>query len=267
MLLGIRRTFFSQFSRAAWLAGTCLLLAPVDLLVAGGRSSLVCREDLSPVHREELAVKLRKITGLTDLEFDYTGTLSASKNEVAGGSKTARDLILNAIDGRNAVVLEDASNRSDVAFCRVIAGRWKKASAADPPGFVVQIDFVDFERLIGDERALEAFNVGWGFLHELDHIVNNSADAASDGETGECEAHLNQMRRESNLPERTNYFYTLSPLTTDSTFITRLVRLAFEEPTAATNKKAASGKKKRYWLTWDATVVGGLERNQVAGLR
>lgn len=261
-----RRTFFSQFSRAVWLAGICLLLASVDLLAAPGRSSLVCREDLSPAHREELAVKLRKITGLSNLEFDHRGALLASTNEIAGGSKTARNLILNAIDGRNAVVLEDASNRSDVAFCRVIPGRWKKASVANPPAFVVQIDFVDFERLIGDERALEAFNVGWGFLHELDHIVNDSADAASSGETGECEAHLNQMRRECNLPERTDYFFTLSPLTTNSTFITRLVRLAFEEPRTATDKKASS-KKRRYWLTWDATVVGGLEQNQVAELR
>lgn len=262
MLPGIRRTFFSQFFRAAWLAGMCLLLAPVDLLAARGGGGLVCREDLSPGHREELAIKLRKITGLTNLEFDYTGTLSASTNEVAGGSKTARDLILNAIDGRNAVVLEDASNRSDVAFCRVLAGKWKKASAANPPAFVVQIDFVDFERLIGDERALEAFNVGWGFLHELDHIVNDSADAASAGETGECEAHLNQMRRECNVPQRADYFYTLLPLSTDTTSMTKLVRLAFdqEHPTAK--------KKKRYWVLWDANVVGGLDgRKQSASLR
>jgi hypothetical protein len=268
MLPGTRRTFFSGISRSPWLAGIFLLLAPIELLAVHGRSSLVCREDLSPAHREELAIKLRKITGLSNLKFDDNGTLSASTNDIAGGSKTARDLILNAIDGRNAVVLEDASNRSDVAFCRVIPGKWKKTAPDNPPVFVVQIDFADFDRLIGDARARDAFNVGWGFLHELDHIVNDTADAMSLDETGECEAHLNQMRRECQLPERTDYFFTLSPLTEDSAFMTRLVRLAFEEPTTTTNKKPASSKKKqRYWLTWDATMVGGLEQNQVAALR
>jgi hypothetical protein len=260
MLPGRPRIFFSQIPRAG-LAGILLLLAPAEFLAAHGRSNIVCREDLSPAHREQLAIDLRKITGLSDLEFEDNGTLSASANQVAGGSKTARDLILSAIVGRNAVVLEDASNSSDVAFGRVIPGKWKNFSSDNPPAFVIQIDFQDFDRLMGDERALQAFNVGWGFLHELDHIVNDSVDATSAGETGECEANLNLMRRECNLPERRDYFFTLSPLTADSTFMTRLVRLAFEEP------NTVSRKKKRYWLTWDATVVGGLEQNQVAALR
>jgi hypothetical protein len=266
MLPGPRRISFSKISRAG-LAGIFLLLAPVELLAVHGSSSLVCREDFSTPHRQQLTIKLRKITGLSHLEFDADGTLSAITKDFAGGSKTARDLILKAIEGRDAVVLEDVSNSSEVAFCRVIPGKWKNPSAGNRPVFVVQIDFADFDRLIGDERAREAFDVGWGFLHELDHIVNNNADANAVGETGKCEDHLNQMRRECNLPQRTNYFSTLSPLTKDSTFMTRLVRLAFEEPGTSTNKKSASNKRKRYWLTWDAIVVGGLEQNQVAALR
>lgn len=129
-----------------------------------------------------------------------------------------------------------------------------------PPAFVIQIDFADFDQLVGDERALEAFNVGWGFLHELEHIVNDSTDASSLGETGECEAHLNQMRRECNLPERADYFSTLLPIA-DGTFRTRLVRIAFEQTLTAANKK------KRYWLVWDANVVGGQEVNSIAALR
>ncbi|HEV2827759.1 MAG TPA: hypothetical protein VGW76_09140, partial [Pyrinomonadaceae bacterium] len=151
MLPGTLRIFFSHISRAG-LAGMLLLLAPIDLFAGHSRSNIVCREDLSPAHRKQLAIDLRKITGLSDLEFDDDGTLSASTNQIAGGSTTARDLILNAIDGRNAVVLEDASNSADVAFGRVIPGRWKKASAANRPVFVVQIDFADFDRVIGDER-------------------------------------------------------------------------------------------------------------------
>jgi hypothetical protein len=183
MLPGRPRIFFSRISRAQ-LAGILLLLAPVEFLAAHSRSNIVCREDLSPAHREQLAIDLRKITGLSDLKFEDNGTLSASTNQVSGGSKTARDLILKAMAGRNAVVLEDTTNSSDVAFGRVIPGKWKNLNPNNPPAFVIQIDFQDFDRLMGDERAREAFNVGWGFLHELDRIVNDRVDQPLTEEPG-----------------------------------------------------------------------------------
>ena len=74
--------------------------------------------------------------------------------------------------------------------------------------------------------------------------------------------HINQMRRECGFPERADYFFTLSPLSNDTSFKTRLVRLAFEQ------EKAPTGKKKRYWLVWDAKLVGGLdEKKEIAVLR
>jgi hypothetical protein len=218
------------------------------------------REDLSPAHREQLAAKLRKITGFPDLKFDNDGILLQGSRAPIGGSASARELIANAIAGRDVVVIEDVSNHAEVAFCRVVPGNWKNA-AGSPAAFVVQIDFTDFDQLVGDKRALEAFNVGWGLLHELNHIVNDSPDATSLGEAGECEAHINQMRRECNLPQRADYFYTLLPLPTDSVFMTRFVRLAFEQ------QQPQAKKKKRYWVIWDANLVGGLEQNQVAALR
>lgn len=252
---------FSQMSRAALLVGILLLLSPIDLQAQQNRNHVVVREDLSPAHREQLATKLRRITGFPDLKFDDDGILREGKSAPLAGSVLARELVANAVSGRNVVVIEDASNRSEVAFCRVIPGRWKKNTAGSPPVFVVQIDFADFDQVLGDERALEAFNVGWGLLHELDHVVNDSPDAISLGETGDCEAHINQMRRECNLPERADYFSTLSPLSADSDFTTRFVRLAFEQ------QQTPSNKKKRYWVIWDANVVGGLEPNQIAALR
>jgi hypothetical protein len=258
---GPSRIFFSSIARAALLAGIVLLSLSVEISAAPGRSNVVCREELSRVHREQLAAKLRTITGLAQLKFADDGTLREGKELPIGGSASARELIARAIHGHNVMVLEDASNRSDVAFCRVIPGKWKTRAPDSPPVFVVQIDFVDFERLVGDERALEAFNVGWGFLHELDHAVNDSVDAMTLGATGECEAHLNQMRRECDLPERADYFSTLLPLAADSTFATRFVRLAFEQQLPAANKK------KRYWVVWDANVVGGQLQNQIAVLR
>ncbi len=252
---------FSQISRATWLAGILLLLSPIAVYTQQIRNHIVLRDDLSPAHREQLTMKLRSISGFADLKFDADGILRQGNREPAGGSVSARQLISEAISGRNVVVIEDASNHSDVAFCRVIPGRWKRNATGNPPVFVVQIDFSDFDQVVGDQRALEAFNVGWGLLHELDHIVNDSADATSHGETGECEGHINQMRLECNLPQRTGYFYTLLPLSADSTFTTRFVRLAFEQQQPQTKKK------KRYWVIWDANVVGGVEANQIAALR
>jgi len=265
MLPRPRGTSFFSITRAIWLTGILLLLVPIDLQADQNRSNVVCREELSGARREELANKLRKITGLPDLKFDDNGFLRATGTRTAvggaiGGSGTARELLANAINGRNVVVIEDASNSSDVAFCRVIPGRWKENAAGKPPAFVVQIDFADFDQVVGDELALEAFNVGWGFLHELDHIVNDSPDATSLGDAGECETHINQMRRECNLPERADYFSTLLPIA-DGTFRTRLVRIAFEQPLPAANKK------KRYWVLWDANVIGGQVQNAIAALR
>jgi hypothetical protein len=224
-------------------------------------SNVICREDLSSERREQLAAKLRRITGLQELKFDDAGALREGNAQPKAGSPTARKLILNAIHGRNVVVIEDASNRADVAFGQVVPGRWKTPSSSRPPVFVVQIDFLDFERLVGDEPALEAFNLGWGFLHELDHAVNGTPDTRQPGEAGECEGHINQMRRECDLPERIEYFSNLLPLTPDNAFRTRFVRLAFEQ------KELAANKKKRYWVIWDANIVGGVEHSEVAALR
>jgi hypothetical protein len=251
-------TFFSSITRALWLAGILLLLFPVDLQADQNRNNIVCREELSPAHREQLATKLRKITGLTDLKFDESGILRFSDSRIDVRSTGAIELLANASSGLNVVVIEDASKSSEVAFCRVVRGRWKENAAGKPPVLVVQIDFADFDQVVGDEQALEAFNVGWGFLHELDHIVNDSPDATMLGESGECEAHINQMRRECSLPERADYFSTLLPIA-DGAFRTRLVRIAFEGPLA--------NKKKRYWVVWDANVVGGQEQNAIAALR
>ena len=103
--------------------------------------------------------------------------------------------------------------------------------------------------------------MGWGLLHELDHIVNDSQDATNLNEAGECEEHVNQMRRECNLPQRADYFFTPSPLSADSDFKTRLVRLAFDQEQAPTNKK------KRYWVIWDADLVGGLDELKLTASR
>lgn len=255
-----RGTLFVRISRAAWLAAVLLFL-PADLLAETNISNVVCRSGFAVERREELAAKLRKITGWTNLKIDVTGALQLGTNPV-GGSKKARDLLSQVVTGGTAVVLEDASKRADVAFCEVLPGRWKANVPDSRPAFVVRIDFADFENVIGDARALRAFDAGWGLLHELDHVVNNSLDANCLGEPGECEAHINEMRRECGLPQRAEYFCTYSPLTAESAHITRLVQLSFEQ-------EVIPGKrKKRYLVIWDANLIGGTNQDKkIAVLR
>lgn len=262
MLSKPRRTTLSlNLARAAGLL--LILCSPIFCTELprskGPAGAVICRTELARHRREELAAKLRKISGWPDLMFDTTGILRQGQRDSIGGSKSARELLTKVMLGANAVVLEDASRNPDVVFMRVIPGQWRSGSG--PPAFVIQIDFVDFDQVIGDQPALEAFDSGWALLHELEHVANDSHDAAAFGETGECEQVINQMRVECNLPQRVDYFYTFSPLTQKSTFPTRLVRLAFEEA-------RPGAKKRRYWIVWDANLVGGLERSkELAELR
>ena len=261
---GVRGIAVSAVARVGGL-GIALLLCSPQLLVLGverNSNKIMFREEVSLARRNELAGKLRAISGWADLSFDNTGTLQRGATDPVGGSATARGLINRALSGANFLILEDASNRTDVVFCKVIPGRWKDDLSQKPSVFVVLIDFADFEHLIGDTAALNAFNVGWGVLHEFDHVVNDSEDSIAAGETGECEDHINQMRRECNLPRRTDYFFTDFPQAGQGAFITRFVRLAFEE------EETSKGKRHRYWVVWDANVVGGVnEQKQVASLQ
>jgi hypothetical protein len=207
---------------------------------------------VSAAKREVLASKLRAITGLRGLGFDKFGLLQLGTYHDNRGSQSARDLLARAVEGNKVIVVEDASSRADVAFCRVVPGRWLSANGNKLPAYVVLIDFSDFRQIIGDDEARAAFDVGWGFLHELDHVVAESNDPDEQGDIGECEAHINAMRREIGLPQRVDYFFTESSLRVDPNFRTRLVRLAFDQ------YDNGRSRTRRYWLTWDSTVVGGL---------
>jgi hypothetical protein len=166
------------------------------------------------------------------------------------------------VNGPQVIVFEDASARLDVAFCRVVGARWLTQAENKLPAFVVLIDFADFGEIIGDHEARAAFNVGWGVLHELDHVVSDSKDSEEQAFLGECESHINAMRREIGLPVRADYFYTESTLKGDPNFNSKLVRLAFEQ--FDSNKL----RTRRYWIVWDARVVGGLStNNQTAAVR
>ena len=235
-----------HFSFNLALASACLCLSALSTFAADAPSRVMIKPEVSRSHREELIKRLRVITGWSNLTFDSNGALHLGDIPTTGGSKSARVLLTEAVAGPNVIVLEDASARTDVAFCRVVRGRWVRDQLNMPPAYVVLIDFKDFQQLSGDAEARAAFDVGWGLLHELDHVVKDSDDARDAKTVGECEDHINRMRLEVGLPVRVDYFFSRAYLKADANFNARYVRLSFARQT------------KRYWLVWDAATVGGL---------
>ena len=228
----------------------CMVLVAGALPVfASPGDKIVVRQNVSTSDREELAQRLRTITGWTNLSFNSDGVLTIGEAIARGGSKGARDLLDKTFSGKRVILFEDASSRKDVAFCRVALGKLDSLPAAEV--HVVLIDFADFRQVTGDKQARAAFDVGWAVLHEIDHVVEDSEDPKDDV-PGDCEAHINRMRRELGLPVRNSYFFSFLPVKNFGNVISRFVRLGFDDESDSTSKK------KRYWLVWDAALVGGL---------
>ena len=228
----------------------CVVLVACALPVLASRNNnIIVRQNVSTSDREELAQRLRTITGWTNLSFNSDGALTIGEANARGGSKGARDLLNKTFSGKRVILFEDASSRKDVIFCRVALGKIDNLPYAEV--YVVLIDFADFRQVTGDKQARAAFDVGWAVLHEIDHVVEDSEDPENDV-PGDCEAHINRMRRELGLPVRNSYFFSFLPVNSGSNQISRFVRLGFDD------ESNPASKKKRYWLVWDAALVGGL---------
>ena len=242
------RTYRNHFSLQSLKLCVVLIACALPIL-ASTTDKVVVRENVAQSDREELAQRLRTITGWSGLSFNIDGALTIGDAAGNGGSKGARDLLSNTFAGKRVILLEDASSRKDVVFCRVVLGKLESDPGAEV--HVVLIDFTDFRQVSGDKQARAAFNVGWAVLHEIDHVVEDSEDP-QDNIPGDCEAHINRMRRELGLPVRNSYFFSLLPVVNKGNVISRFVRLGFED------ERAPGSKKKRYWLLWDAALVGGV---------
>ena len=241
----IYRNYFSLQSLKV-----CVVLIACALPIsASNADNIVVRQNVAQPDREELAQRLRTITGWSGLSFSNDGALTIGDPVARGGSKSARDLLSKTFAGKRVILFEDASSRKDVVFCRVVSGKLDRDPAAEV--YVVLIDFSDFRQVTGDKQARAAFDVGWAVLHEIDHVVEDSEDPEDDV-PGDCEAHINRMRRELGLPVRNSYFFSFLPVTNRGNVISRFVRLGFED------QRAPGSKRKRYWLLWDAALVGGV---------
>lgn len=235
------------------LSNTVIVLILMALpALASTSNRVVVRDSVSPSNRDELAQNLRTITGWRELTFGDGGVLKIGDAAPQNGSISARGLLSRAVSGNRVILFEDASSRKDVVFCRVVLGKFLHAPAFDSEVYVVLIDFDDFRHVRGDSEARRAFDAGWAALHEIDHVVADSPDPDHDTSLGDCETHINKMRSELGLPTRSSYFFSFLPVKNDANLVSRFVRLGFD------HINRTSAKTKRYWLIWDAAIVGGL---------
>ncbi len=177
------------------------------------------RNSRSPLRLNEKQLQmvrdsLRHKSGFVELGFDQQGVLMLGNREhVVGGSATARVLLVQAVDSTNLYELESHESSPEIAFARIDEGEDRKVGETGQRLTIyrVQLDFADFERLSGAREAKAAFEIGLALLHELAHGVLKLQDPRGDmNQIGECDAHVNQMRRELRLPERLLYHPNMS---------------------------------------------------------
>ena len=116
------RTYRNYFSLQS--LKVCVVLIACALpMFASSTDNIVVRQNVSQPNREELAQRLRTITGWSGLSFNSDGALTIGDSTARGGSKGARDLLSKTFSGKRVILFEDASSRKDVVFCRVVFGK------------------------------------------------------------------------------------------------------------------------------------------------
>ena len=159
-------------------------------------------------HVQKLLESLRQKTGLLDLKFDAEGFLNIGDiNHIQGGSPTARALILALMESGNCFKLENYNHSASVAFAQIdLSETYQGPDGVRHRVFELRVDFDDYAGLMGETEAVSSFDPAIGVFHELSHAVLGLRDQVSkDDLLGDCERHVNQIRRELGLPERQNY--------------------------------------------------------------
>lgn len=203
---------------------------------------------------------LRQKTGLQEIAFDADGFLTiGDRTQIEGGSVTARDLVLKALETPAQLILENHSHSTKVAFANLtksvvyINMRTKKQMEHRS----LRLDFSDFSKLIGPKEVIASFDLGIVILHELAHGVLNLPDDVNEWEDiGDCERYINTIRKELDLPERQHYVARSRNIHSPMGWTIRMAELQF----ARTNYKNGTLKTDEYKLNWDISRVGLGER-------
>jgi hypothetical protein len=203
-----------------------------------------------------VAASLREKTGFVELRFDEEGFLAlGDRARVAGGSAAARDLVVAAVDGAKAFVLEDHHSSRQVSFAKlesaVVYQNMRTGQRMETRALL--LDFSDFTNLRGERDVLAAFDVGFVVLHELAHGALGLSDAASpEDEPGDCETYINRVRRDLGLPERLRYAARHNVVSAGAELRDRRAELFF----ARTVKKDGKSRLEYRYLSWSMAEVG-----------
>jgi hypothetical protein len=261
----VRRSFICVLCGVTtWLSLAAQLYAITEaeaiasgLRYRGGVHNAFGKHALKPKQLQTLLKSLRTQTGWQQLEFDQEGFLTCpEETQFAGGSAAARKLVSAAMDAAIAFDLESHTNTANVAFARLaVPVHFRSmASSRQIDVFPVQLDFADFISLRGDTEVLAAFDIGFVFLHELAHGVWGLRDAPNNTDPlGACEAYINQIRRELQLPERQHYAARVRQQGVSAGGgISHFAELLFTRP----NANDETRKTTKFYLQWDAQRVG-----------
>ena len=157
-------------------------------------------------HQVKLAELLQRITGFTQLTFTPEGFLVVDTDQYQQGSATARKVIREALAANATMEIQDHSRSESINF-----GQFEAIDITDmnqptrtDTRWEVRLDFEDFAQMKAPPEVRESFNEGFVFLHEVLHGLGK-ADTKQVGQIGECEAVVNQMRRELGLALRLQY--------------------------------------------------------------
>ncbi|MGH9855244.1 MAG: hypothetical protein ACREBD_35875 [Blastocatellia bacterium] len=248
------------------------LAAPRAVVQPTGVRNCSCPQRLNEKQLQQVQESLRHKSGFMELGFDERGALTlGNRGHIRGGSATARALLIAAVDSQNLYELESHERSPEVAFARIdeSVDRLIVETGQRLTIYQVQLDFADFSRLSGAREAKASFDIGIALLHELVHGVLKLPDPQGVDQIGECDARVNQMRRELQLPERLYYHPGISVTRTLNG--TRIVcaRLEFVERQAGQAQPSA-----KYSLTWlpsqvspNAPNIAGLQQGLLASQR
>lgn len=219
---------------------------------------------LKPKYLEMLIETLRQKTGFLELHFDETGFLRlGDRSKIAGGSATARELLIAAVDRARVIELECHDHSRQVAFARLAnpVSFISHATGAKIDVFPIEIDFRDFIHLRGNKTVLAAFDLGFVLLHELAHAALELHDSINEDDgLGECEEYINRIRYELNLPERQNY---VARTFTQRSFPTEKPMQQAELLFAVRDDLQGRKKPQTLNLTWEADLVGAVKQTAI----
>ena len=214
---------------------------------------------LNPTQLQQVQASLRQKSGLMELGFDEQGALTpGNRLHLQGGSATARALLIAAVESANLYELESHESSPEVAFARILESEDRMIGETGQRIniYQVQLDFADFNRLGGAREAKAAFDIGIALLHELVHGVLKLQDPQGGmDQIGDCDAHVNQMRRELHLPERLYYHPGITVVQLNGGRIVS-ARLQFAERQSGATLPGAT-----YELTWLPGQVSPKARN------